>query len=135
MKKMLLVLTPIVAIAVSCATDHQHAGAHSHIHGTNCGHLAVTHDGHTDYLDTGHLHHIHAGHYDDHVLAVNATNPDQCTPGFAAAEHATNHIHGVNCGHSAIPHGNHVDYVVDGHLHHLDGDHCDDHGPLIAKAN
>jgi hypothetical protein len=23
-----------------------------------------------------------------------------------------------------------VDYLVDGHLHHPHGDHCDDHGPL-----
>jgi hypothetical protein len=23
-----------------------------------------------------------------------------------------------------------VDYLVDGHLHHVHGDHCDDHGPL-----
>ena len=25
-----------------------------------------------------------------------------------------------------------VDYLVDGHLHHPHGDHCDDHGPLDA---
>jgi UDP-2,3-diacylglucosamine pyrophosphatase LpxH len=23
-----------------------------------------------------------------------------------------------------------VDYLVEGHLHHPHGDHCDDHGPL-----
>jgi UDP-2,3-diacylglucosamine pyrophosphatase LpxH len=23
-----------------------------------------------------------------------------------------------------------VDYLVDGHLHHPHGDHCDDHGPV-----
>jgi hypothetical protein len=27
-----------------------------------------------------------------------------------------------------VPHGNHVDYLVEGHLHHFHGDHCDDHG-------
>jgi hypothetical protein len=27
-----------------------------------------------------------------------------------------------------VPHGNHVDYRVSGHLHHPHG-HCDDHGP------
>ncbi|MFD4985448.1 hypothetical protein [Streptomyces sp. NPDC058374] len=25
------------------------------------------------------------------------------------------HQHGMNCGHAAIPHGDHVDYVHDGH--------------------
>jgi UDP-2,3-diacylglucosamine pyrophosphatase LpxH len=29
-----------------------------------------------------------------------------------------------------VPHGEHVDYLVDGHLHHPHGDHCDDHGEL-----
>jgi UDP-2,3-diacylglucosamine pyrophosphatase LpxH len=29
-----------------------------------------------------------------------------------------------------VPHGDHVDYLVDGHLHHPHGDHCDDHGPV-----
>ena len=26
--------------------------------------------------------------------------------------------------------GDHVDYLVNGHLHHPHGDHCDDHGPV-----
>jgi hypothetical protein len=29
-----------------------------------------------------------------------------------------------------VPHGDHVDYLVDGHLHQSHGDHCDDHGPI-----
>ena len=28
------------------------------------------------------------------------------------------HIHGENCGHTVIKHGDHVDYIHDGHLHH-----------------
>jgi hypothetical protein len=32
------------------------------------------------------------------------------------------------------PHGDHVDYLVAGRLHHPHGDHCDDHGPLIVAA-
>jgi UDP-2,3-diacylglucosamine pyrophosphatase LpxH len=31
-----------------------------------------------------------------------------------------------------VPHGDHVDYLVDGHLHHPHGDHCDDHGPVTV---
>ncbi len=34
------------------------------------------------------------------------------------------------CGHAAVPHGDHVDYLVDGHLHHAHDGHCDDHGPV-----
>jgi UDP-2,3-diacylglucosamine pyrophosphatase LpxH len=29
-----------------------------------------------------------------------------------------------------VPHGDHVDYLVAGHLHHPHGGHCDDHGPV-----
>ena len=44
------------------------------------------------------------------------------------------HEHGDGCGHEAVPHGDHVDYLVDGHLHHPHGDHCDDHGRLRVSA-
>lgn len=40
------------------------------------------------------------------------------------------HVHGEDCGHEPVPHGDHTDYLVDGHLHHPHGDHCDDHGPV-----
>jgi hypothetical protein len=29
-----------------------------------------------------------------------------------------------------VPHGDHVDYLVAGHLHYPHGDHCDDHGKV-----
>jgi hypothetical protein len=29
-----------------------------------------------------------------------------------------------------VPHGDHVDYLVKGHLHHQHGNHCDNHGPI-----
>jgi hypothetical protein len=32
-----------------------------------------------------------------------------------------------------VPHGDHVDYLVNGHLHHPHDGHCDDHGPLNTK--
>ncbi|GAB1667687.1 hypothetical protein Mh1961_09070 [Mannheimia haemolytica] len=41
------------------------------------------------------------------------------------------HEHGEGCGHTAIKHNDHIDYLHDGHLHHnKHGDHCDDHGPV-----
>jgi hypothetical protein len=33
-----------------------------------------------------------------------------------------------------VPHGDHVDYLVDGKLHHPHDDHCDDHGSLTVKS-
>ncbi|WP_333835097.1 hypothetical protein [Rubrimonas sp.] len=109
------------------APRHAH---HDHVHGPGCGHVAVKHDDHVCYLHDGCLHHPHGDHVDEHVIAVSATNPDACTPAHACRGHAPDHVHGPSCGHPAVPHGDHVCYLVDGHLHHPHGDHCDDHGPL-----
>jgi zinc transport system permease protein len=37
------------------------------------------------------------------------------------------HQHGPDCGHAAVPHGDHVDYVHDGHRHAVHGEHYDEH--------
>ncbi len=37
------------------------------------------------------------------------------------------HTHGADCGHPAVPHGDHVDYLHDGHRHAAHGEHYDEH--------
>lgn len=37
------------------------------------------------------------------------------------------HVHGDKCGHTAVVHGDHVDFVHDGHRHASHGDHYDEH--------
>ena len=37
------------------------------------------------------------------------------------------HQHGADCGHVAVPHGDHVDYLHDGHRHAAHGRHYDEH--------
>jgi zinc transport system permease protein len=37
------------------------------------------------------------------------------------------HEHGPDCGHLAVPHDDHVDYVHDGHRHAPHGSHYDEH--------
>lgn len=103
---------------------------HAHEHGAGCGHVAVQHGGHVDYLHDGHLHHSTPQGVEEHTLAVDTANPASCTDGHACSGHAADHVHGPNCGHPAVPHGDHVDYLVDGHLHHQHGGHCDHHGAL-----
>ena len=105
-------------------THHIHTD-HAHVHSADCGHLQIEHDGHVDYLHDGHLHHAHEGHYDEHAIAVSAANPAGCAPVACGCGHD-------DCGHPAVPHGDHVDYLVDGRLHHPHGDHCDDHGPVTV---
>lgn len=41
---------------------------------------------------------------------------------------AHEHEHGPGCGHEAIPHGDHVDYLHDGHRHAPHHGHYDEHG-------
>lgn len=98
----------------------------AHQHGSGCGHTAIRHADHVDYLHDGHLHHTHGDHCDEHALEINADNPDTCAETRCVEAHA----HGPSCGHEAVPHGDHVDYLVDGRLHHAHGEHCDDHGPV-----
>lgn len=61
---------------------------------------------------------------------VHEHGPDCCTGGHDCDEHDADHEHGPGCGHDAVPHGDHVDYLVAGHLHHPHGDHCDHHGTV-----
>ncbi len=54
------------------------------------------------------LAHEEAGHDDDH-----------------SRKHT--HDHGPACGHPAVEHGDHVDYLHDGHRHAVHGAHYDEH--------
>jgi hypothetical protein len=112
-------------------SDHTiHEGHGDHAHGAGCGHTKIAHEGHTDYAHDGHLHTVHGGHVDECAIGVTAANPAGCTPSHACSGHAKEHVHGDGCGHDAIPHGDHVDYLVGGHLHHPHGEHCDHHGSI-----
>jgi hypothetical protein len=112
---------------------HEIHEIHSHEHGPGCGHKAIQHGDHSDYLHDGHLHRRHDGHVDECAIALDAKNPGVCTPSHQCGAHQANHTHGPACGHEAVPHGDHVDYLVAGHLHHPCTGHCDDHGALVAS--
>jgi hypothetical protein len=75
---------------------------------------------------------MHGDHVDEHVLSVNAANPAHCATGTKYS-----HTHGPNpnCRHQAIPHGDYVDYLVAGRLHHPHGDHCErDHPAALSSS-
>jgi hypothetical protein len=101
-----------------------------HVHGPGCGHVAVVHDGHIDFAQDGRLIHPHGDHVHEHVLPVDAEHPARCGTGHECTGHGEGHVHGPGCGHEAIPHGDHVDYLVAGHLHAPCASHCDDHGSV-----
>jgi hypothetical protein len=66
------------------------------------------------------------------TIPVTESNPHDCTPEHECEHHDAEHQHGPDCGHEPVQHGDHIDYVVGGHLHHPHGDHCDHHGPVEA---
>ena len=70
-----------------------------------------------------------------HVLGAGKTDPAGCTPLHTCTGHDASHTHGGTCGHDAVPHGDHVDYVVNEHLHHPHDKHCDDHGAVQLARN
>jgi len=41
------------------------------------------------------------------------------------------HIHGEGCGHDTVQHGDHVDYLHDGHRHAEHAGHFDEHGDSV----
>ncbi len=45
------------------------------------------------------------------------------------------HQHGPGCGHTAIRHNGHVDYLHDGHLHHQQGDKVLEHTIEVSSTN
>jgi uncharacterized protein (DUF1330 family) len=67
----------------------------------------------------------------EHVVMIQFDNPDQVqvwknSDAFKTfdAELHPGHTHGPGCGHEAVPHGDHTDYLVNGRLHHPHSGHC-----------
>ncbi len=106
-----------------CGSSHEH---HDHQHGPNCGHIAIEYDGAVCYLHDGHLHKVHGDHVHCISIEFSDQNPDGCNP----IQVQKGHVHGKGCGHEQIPHGDHVDYLVEGRLCYQHGDHVDDHGSV-----
>jgi hypothetical protein len=114
-------------------SDHKSHQGEIHTHAPGCGHATIGHRGHEDYVMDGRLDHVHGKAVERHALDVDKVNPTACTPMHACGGHAADHRHGPTCEHVAVPHGDHVDYVVNGHLHHPCDKHCDDHGPVQVR--
>ena len=119
----------LAAAAPALAHEILHAAHEGHVHAKSCGHQAIEHEGHVDYLHDGHLHHAHGGHVDEHAIAVSDANPDaeELVKRVSGEPHPHGH---PGEEHIMVQHGDHMDFVHDGHLHHQHGDHTDDHGAV-----
>ena len=133
--KRILSTAALIAFAASGALAHEilHSDHSEHAHGEDCGHTSIVHAGHIDYLHDGHLHHAHGDHVDEHAIAITSTNPEAEELAFAVE--GEDHMHGHDGEeHMMVQHGTHFDYIHDGRLHHVHGDHTDDHGPITTVA-
>jgi zinc transport system permease protein len=53
--------------------------------------------------------------------------PLEQPPAHRLVDEPHGHEHGPGCGHEAVEHGDHVDYIHDGHRHAVHGGHYDEH--------
>ncbi len=58
---------------------------------------------------------------------ATASDPFDLVESHTAVPEGHEHQHGHDCGHVAVPHDDHVDYVHDGHRHASHGGHYDEH--------
>jgi hypothetical protein len=60
-------------------------------------------------------------------------------PDVGTEEHRTHpahdHEHGPWCGHATVRHGDHLDYLHEGHVHQLDTDHVDEVEAAVAALH
>ena len=53
--------------------------------------------------------------------------PDDSAPAVHELAETHPHVHDADCGHLAVEHAGHTDYIHDGHRHAAHGDHYDEH--------
>jgi len=67
-----------------------------------------------------HVHHVHEDHVDDADGIVDVASRHLSHTGHM-------HVHGDGCGHVAVPHEDHLDYVHGDHRHAGHHVHYDEH--------
>jgi hypothetical protein len=100
---------------------HQPHDEHLHVHDRFCGHPAIEHDDHLDFLHDGHVHHAHDGHVDDLADIADGVAP------VHIAHRGHMHVHAPDCGHRAVEHGDHTDFLHGEHRHVGHATHYDEH--------
>ena len=94
---------------------------HAHEHDRWCGHAYVAHDDHLDYLHDGRVHRPCSGHVDE------LPGCDEPVREYHVAHSAHMHVHQADCGHVAVPHVDHFDYLHGQHRHAVHQTHYDEH--------
>jgi hypothetical protein len=127
--------TLIVAPVGFASTDKFEIESHAHQHQAGCGHKEIPHGDHVDYQHDSQYHAKHGSHFDNHGIVVSKSS--SAGRALASADHAVaeehTHKHGKKCGHKAVRHGDHTDYLHDGQYHAMHSGHYDLHGAPVAN--
>ena len=103
------------------SSPHAPIEGHTHVHDQWCGHPAVPHEDHVDYLHDGHAHKPCSDHVDE------LPDCDDPVHEVHLSHNAHMHVHTEDCGHPAVSHEDHVDYVHGQHRHAAHDTHYDEH--------
>ena len=68
------------------------------------------------------------------LVSAGAVVGDRVRRAAHARSERHDHEHGPGCGHPAVDHGDHVDYLHDGHRHAAHQGHYDEHGDHPAEV-
>lgn len=106
-----------------------HDAHHEHVRCDSCGRIAGVSDCVVDDA-TSRIQHDTGFSVRSHQV-VFVGRCAECAAESGADEHTRHlahpHQHGPGCGHVAVKHEDHVDYVHGGHRHAAHGDHWDEH--------
>ncbi|CAL8464237.1 g3772 [Coccomyxa elongata] len=96
-----------------------------------CTHTVVDHSGHVGYIVDGHLY----CRPDEHgpLIPHSLDLDERCS-----VVKLLDHVHGPNCGHEIVAHGDHFDFLVGDELHHVpsgDLDGCCPRGCIAHYAS
>ncbi|GMH38461.1 hypothetical protein BSKO_06345 [Bryopsis sp. KO-2023] len=91
-------------------------GENEHLCGTeSCDHTALRHGSHTGWLVDGKL----KCRSSQSEALIECCLDWEADVACQLVQLLDGHVHSDACGHEMVPHGDHVDYLVDGRLHHV----------------
>src|SRR5215475_25887 len=73
--------------------------------------------------------------HEDAATPVRVTERRILMPEAHVRHEGHSHAHGPGCGHQAVKHDGHVDYLHNGHLHNVHGDSVHEHTIEVSPAN
>lgn len=101
--------------------EHLPIADHDHDHDRWCGHAFMPHGDHVDFLHDGRIHRPCSDHFEE------MRGCDEPVRRHHLSHSAHMHVHQPDCGHTAVAHLDHFDYLHGRHRHAVHQTHYDEH--------